>query len=824
MLRIRHALLVCAALACTLLPWCGCSDPDPASSAGAPDTVSTPDPLADAPAGWNEFLSWAEKKLEAPTPSTAIPASPELASTPATVVRLADPATFRTAQGVSDWAAPARDTAALATIGPFRTDAPPSDTFAVQPVGKATADGKPALALFAAGFQVQSEQVGGIEMTLSVPFGKHIALVWSNIGRVYIPVESHDRPFTVLVPTDGFAEWTGPRDKISLLTDGVGEGVIAIHQMRFLPRDLSYPEPIDTGRVRLGHEIRTAICAHCPAELTFERVTLPPDARLRVGLGCVSEVAGTASGDRSAAVRFEVIVTDGADRQTVLDRPVTASDAWLDVSADLARWAGKTVDVMLRTTSDGAEGAAGGVAFWGNPTIYQPLDDPPILVVYLIDTVAAEHIGFQGYARETMPRLGALARRGVWFSRMFSNSSRTIESIPDLMLSLPTERHGVHHSSTPAPEGLVTIADALYAAGHATASFCTNVNAGPRQGMAQGFETFVDKIASQRRDVDRTIPLEEVMDWIGQHRDRPIFIYIHTAEPHSPYTPPEGFRDRFDPDYPGGFTGVDFHKARHPRDVAHINALYDEELVYADARLGMFLDALEQEQLLEKTHIFVTSDHGEEFLQHNDWEHGRNLHNEETRVPLVAFGPTFSSRGRVDTPAQLYDLMPTILEMYDLPQPYPLAGRSLLPVLRFGDDTSGAPDTRVIFASNHNYRIDYNLLEYSIVVDARWKLLLGAVAPTGSPSRFILFDLAADPRERKNALRTHPDVTRRLAEELVRWRCAQHVYDPGQPTTTVVDPTHMRELEELGYLNGPMSSDRIENKSGREPGDESSED
>ncbi len=816
--RIRlHALLVCAAL----LPWGGCSDSDPTSAAGAPETVAAPDPLADAPADWTEFLAWAEQKLEAPTPAVPIPASPKLAKPPAALVRLADPTTFLRARKACDWTAPAQDAAALATIGPFRSDAPPSTRFEARPVAKATADGRPSLALYAGGFLVQSEQVGGIELTLSVPFGKYIALVWTNIGRVYIPVESHDRPFTVLVPTDDFVEWTGPRDKISLLTDGIGKGVIEIHQIRFLPRDLSYPEPIDTARVRMGHEIRTAICAHCPAELTFENLTLPPDARLQVGLGSVSNVADTAPGERSASIRFEVIVTHEGERQTVLDRPVTPSDAWLDATASLARWAGKTVNVTLKSTSDGAEQA---VAFWGNPTIYQPLDDPPLLVLYLIDTVAAEHVGFQGYTRDTMPRLGAMAQGGVWFAQAFSNSSRTIESIPDMMLSLPTERHGVHHSSTPAPEGLVTIAEALYAAGHATVSFCTNVNAGPRQGMAQGFETFVDKIASQRRDVDRTIPLEEVLSWIGHHRDRPMFIYVHTAEPHSPYTPPEGFRDRFDPDYPGRFHGVDFHKAKHPRDIAHIKALYDEELVYADARFGLFLDALNQEGLLQTAHFFVTSDHGEEFLQHNDWEHGRNLHNEETRVPLVAFGPTFSSRGKVDTPAQLYDLMPTILEMYDLPRPYPLEGRSLLPVLRSKGDTSEMLAGRGIFASNHNYRIDYNLLEYTVVVDARWKLMLGAVAPSsGSPSRFMLFDLTADPRERSNVLRNYPDVGRRLAEELVRWRSAQHVYDAGKPSTTIVDPAQTAELKAMGYLQSSAPGG-VENERDPDPSHDDSDD
>ncbi len=786
----------------------GCSEPDPTDSrTKSPGAAVRQDPLAGAPGEWSEFLAWAEKKLDSHPSPVPLPASPGIAQPGSSPIRLADATIFRKARRACNWTAPSHTSRALATIGPFRSDQP-GPTFAAQIVLKATADGGDSLALLIGGFQVQSEEVGSIDLTLRVPYGKYVALVWSGIGRVIIPVETHDEPFSVRVLTDGFAEWTGPRNMISLLTDGLGEGVIEVQTMRFLPRDLSYAEPVGLGRLRLGHEIRTALYGHCPAEITFENVALPESARLQIGLGCVAEQSGPAGTDQTASTRFEIILTDEDGQQTVLDHQLPPTDAWFDKALSLAAWAGKTVDLTLKSTST----IPNAVAFWGNPTIYEPLTDPSLLVIYLIDTVAAEHVGFQGYHRNTMPRLAAAAQRGVWFSRMFSNSSRTVESIPDLMLSMPTERHGVHHNSTPAPEGLVTIAEALRAAGHATASFCTNVNAGPRQGMDQGFDTFVDKITSHVELVDRTIPLEEVMAWIERHRDRPMFVYIHTCEPHSPYTPPEGYRNRFDPDYTGTFTGIGFYQARNPRDIAHIMALYDEELVYADARFGTFVDALERVGLLDKAHFFVTSDHGEEFLEHNDWEHGRNLHNEQTRVPLVAFGPRFSNRGKVDTPAQIFDVMPTILDMYDLPIPYPLEGRSLLPLLR---SSSAAGDTlahRSICASNHNFRIDYNVLEHSVIDDGRWKLVFGAAGSPlyrgGPDSRFTLFDLKIDPRERKSYTYARQDLTRKLVEDLVRWRLSQHVYDPGKRAATIIDPAHMRELEALGYVGDSTAPDK----------------
>lgn len=783
----------------------GCSDPDTADSpADNQNNALTRDPFADAPADWAEFLTWAGQKLESQTSTVPIPTSPKVAKPTRPLVRLDDPTIFQKARKTCDWTATPLGNGALATLGPLRSDRQTS-TFVVKTAPKASPDGEDSLALMIGGFNIRGEDVGSIELTLRVPFGKHVSLAWSMMGNVLIPVESHDEPFTVRVLTDGLADWKGPREIISVITDGLGKGVVEIRSLRFLPRTRSYPRPTAVQRVRLGHEIRTAIYTHCPTEITYENITLPPNANLRTGLGHVA----TPDANHPPRTRFQVIVTYGGTQQTILDSEVDIGRTWIDTATSLATWAGKPVTLTLKTTST----APDAVAFWANPLIYQPIDDPPILVIYLIDTVAAEHVGFQGYSRTTMPRLAEMAAGDVWFSRMFSNSSRTIESIPDLMLSMPTERHGVHHNSTSAPQGLVTIADALRAAGLATVSFCTNVNAGPRQGMDQGFDTFVDKISSHLDNVDRTIPLEEVMTWISHNRDRPMFLYIHTAEPHSPYTPLEGFRDRFDPDYTGKYTGVGFHDARNPRDLAHLRALYDEEIVYADARFGLFLDALQKEGLLDKTHFFVTTDHGEEFLQHNDWEHGRNLHNEQTRILLVAFGPTFSNRGKVDTPAQLYDLMPTVLDMFDLPAPYPLSGQSLLPILQSNANEGNTLVSRDIYASNHNFRIEYNLIEYSVIENCRWKLLFGAAGTPmyrgGPDSRFMLFDLAADPRERKNLMHSRQDITRRLAEKLVRWRLNAHVYDPGKKTSTIIDPTHMAELQALGYVGDNTAPDNI---------------
>jgi len=771
--------------------------------------------LSQAPQDWADFLRWAAQKLDEVPKPLPIPEQPKMPRPRWPVDRLAEPQRLAQAQAAIDWQPSAADAAPLAELRDLRSDRP-GPTLRAGVRKSFTPDGRDALVVAVAGFRIRREDVGAIELELRIPFGRHFVLQWSKAGQIVVPVRGHDKPFAVAIPTDGFAEWTGPLNKLLLIADGTGPGVIEIRRLAFLPHRDAFPDPFGPARVNLGNEIRSAIYMHGskdgPARLTFRRVRVPADGRLSFGTGVLQ------AGDGSPVeVTLRVHAAQGDQRDELFEQRVAADERWHDANVSLKKYAGKRVDLVFE-----ADAPPGAVVFWGNPTVYQPVADAPVVVIYLIDTVAATHVGLYGYARETMPNLRRFAARGVWFSRAFSNSPRTIESIPDLMFSMPTERHGVDHNLTPAPPGLVALAEILRAAGFATVSFCTNVNAGPRQGMDQGFETFYDRIGYWWTHVDRTVPLEEAGDWLARHADRPMFLYVHTAEPHAPYTPPEGFAGRFDADYRGRYDGTydrrrGFHairdRRRHERDVQHIEALYDEELLYADARFGMFLDLLEERKLRARTWLFVVADHGEAFLEHGVWEHGLDLHIEQTRIPIVTAGPVVTQRGRIDEPVQLMDVMPTILDALDLPRPYVLDGTSLLPLLQSGTVAragmlgGGSRTTlgrRYLFGSNHNYRATHKRLEFYVIEDGRWKLLFSFrpyPAGDGSRSRFSLYDLEKDPGEQQNVIAENREIARRLIGRLVSWRVGHRPYaHEAGPATFGAGES--RSLQAMGYVGG----------------------
>jgi len=762
----------------------------------------------DGPADFGAFLTWAEERLREPVPEVELPTPAPRTEPKWPVVRLDDLRAVRKARRQSGWQPTQESQEALAALGPFRSEQP-SASFRVRAARSPTRDGQQAIELGIGGFRVRCERVGAIELELRVPFGREVTLAWGKAGQIVVPLSTNDDFETVRVLTDGFAEWEGPLEAITLVTDGPGQpgAVIEIRALRFLPRSNAYTEAMGVKRVRLGSELRTALYMHAPGAITYEDVELPLDARLQVGLGAVSQADRSADVAATAGAQFTITVARQGAEEVVLRETIAPTEQWTDFSASLKKWSGQDVTITLRCSSK----APGAVAFWANPILYEPADDAPIFVVYLIDTLAGEHISLLGYPRQTMPRLTALAEQGAWFPAMYSNSSRTIESIPDLMLSMPTERHGVHHNSTAAQPELDTLAELLRGQGFATVSFCTNVNAGPRQGMDQGFDTFIDKIGYWWTGGDRTVPLDEAMRWVETHRERPMFLYVHTAEPHAPYAPPEGYQGRFDPDYDGDIDGTynratTFRNIRNPqaqlRDLQHVAALYDEELLYADARLGMFLDRLGQAGVTPRLDVLVTSDHGEEFLQHGTWEHGLNVHNEQTRVPLVAFGRSVRPQGRIEAPAQVMDILPTVLDLLGAaPPPRPLGGVSLAPLLR---GEGQGPAERLLYGSNHNYRIERNLIEYYVIEPGAWKLLYGSrpvPSTSGAESRWALYDLKQDPTERVSVLSEHPDVARRLIDAVLRWRRDNPPY-ARTPDVTVIDAAQIRDLQNLGYVGG----------------------
>lgn len=439
-----------------------------------------------------------------------------------------------------------------------------------------------------------------------------------------------------------------------------------------------------------------------------------------------------------------------------------------------------------------------------------PRDAPrPHVIVWLMDTLRADHLSCYGYARPTSPRLDALAAGGVLFEQAHVHSNWTQPSVASLL----SARYPLAHAadfSTRIPEDAELAAEWFGRHGYETAGFTTTVAVARRFGFAQGFETYgeLDALRPMRErerragaDYDAERLVDAATAWLDRRPPdaRPFFLYLHGVDTHEPYEPHPGY-PAFGARYDGPLDGSVQVQARikrgeivpTPEDVQHLVDLYDGEIAYADAQLGRLVDALETRGLLEDVLLVVLSDHGQEFFERGETGHGHgNLLGELTHVPLVMHWPRGLPAGvRVPGLVRGIDVVPTLLALCGLPALPDADGRALVERVRAGGGADARADDPVFV---QRARRDGPVFA---VRTGDWVLV-----ETEGVSAPVLYDAEPDAPD-AGPVRGQAQVEAALAEPLARWRAlleAREAAREGGEGVPLDEPTR-RALEELGYL------------------------
>jgi arylsulfatase A-like enzyme len=435
--------------------------------------------------------------------------------------------------------------------------------------------------------------------------------------------------------------------------------------------------------VRLDDDVRLTLPASPPSRLRYV-VDVPPGARLTFACGIPA--------DRQTRPPVEFAVQARRPRgewRTVFSQLVNPlrrreHRRWLPFEVDLAGFAGRGTELLFETRGFERDDDARR-AFWGAPAVTSARAQAPLAIIYLVDTLRADHTGVYGYARDTTPRLDAFARDAVVFEQAVAHASWTKPSVASLMTSLLPGQHEAVQLRDPLDERHVTLSEMLKAKGYATGAAVANaVIFLPGSRFEQGFDVFTGLHGPRghaSKDVEAAVVVDAALRFLDARRGLPTFLYVHTMDPHVPYTPPAPFDRKYEPHPAPGHPGVDPRTDyKEPLDRERLIAQYDGDIAYGDREFGRFLDELRARGLYDDALIVFLADHGEEFLDHGQWLHGRSVFDELVRIPLVVKfpGQRFAGR-RVAQQVQEVDVLPTVLLEQKLPVPEApaIAGRPL---------------------------------------------------------------------------------------------------------------------------------------------------
>jgi arylsulfatase A-like enzyme len=434
---------------------------------------------------------------------------------------------------------------------------------------------------------------------------------------------------------------------------------------------------------------------------------------------------------------------------------------------------------------------------------------PPAIFIYMIDTLRADALEPYGSGQKTSPRISKFSKQAVTYLDAWAPSSWTLPSVASLFTGLFPSRQDMGQAEHKLSGVEVrTLAGLLANSGYQTLGISHSHVASAAFGIDSGFEQFflsnhLNGWQLRSQEIRRLL----LMLLATADNDRPLFSYLHTVDPHAPYYP-RGDDRRLAREHIGQLPEKKYLpmpfiledlKDNEP-EIAHLQALYLGEVLFADRQFGLFLDLLDQLSLLDGSLIVLLSDHGEEFGEHGSFDHGRTVYQEMLRVPLLIQFPNPEWSGeRIHRRVSLLDVLPTVLLAAGVSvSDITLDGRALRP------DLLAVQGPRPTIAETHAkpsvHRGPVELQALSIEAIKCIHSSTGLDQFANPMPEWQTFDLGSDPGESRPLApkdAAHKDCVRTLTN----WLEARSTWK-GIPDAdaTEVDEEALETLRALGYI------------------------
>lgn len=180
----------------------------------------------------------------------------------------------------------------------------------------------------------------------------------------------------------------------------------------------------------------------------------------------------------------------------------------------------------------------------------------------------------------------------------------------------------------------------------------------------------------------------------------PFFLAVGFFRPHTPFVAPKKYFDIYDREKIEIPESSSEYLATLPEPAAksvrakknqlnlekeraqEIKEAYFATISFVDAQLGRILDYLEASGLDKNTIVVFTSDHGYHMGEHGHWQK-QTLFENSTRIPLIISNPNSEKKGvKSNSPVELIDLYPTLMDLTNINTPKHVVGKSLEPLMK----------------------------------------------------------------------------------------------------------------------------------------------
>lgn len=336
-----------------------------------------------------------------------------------------------------------------------------------------------------------------------------------------------------------------------------------------------------------------------------------------------------------------------------------------------------------------------------------PKIKPHILLV-TIDTLRRDHLGCYGYPRQTSPFIDKLAREGVMFEYVTVPQPLTGPSHASILTSLHPLTHGTISNRIPLDSRVQTIAEKLQQHGYYTiGAVGVRILSGDKN-FSQGFDAFSGdwpagkkntwKFQRKAQMVNKDL-FKEIGRYRSQAPEKPLFIWLHYYDPHSPYLERIPVEFKAPLPYPPG------DDRRNDKKIDN----YDKEIYYTDTSLKKVFSRLEKEGLTDKLLTCVTADHGEEFGEHGTMYYHSDFYSETSLVPLIFHGFGVKQGKNYQRLVSVMDIAVTLLARLGLKFEAPTDGADLSTYL-YNHKPAPLPERKFLIYGSPQYTRSLQLM------------------------------------------------------------------------------------------------------------------